>query len=68
MDNVEDRVATLEGRILEQSMRIDHVRDTATSIDASLYRHFDSIDRKLNWSLGIAIATLIGMFGQCLKH
>ena len=48
MDSIEERVATLEGRTLEQSMRIDDVREALSSLEARMDRRFEQLEQRLD--------------------
>jgi uncharacterized coiled-coil protein SlyX len=48
VDSIEERVATLEGRTLEQSMRIDDVREALSSLEARMDRRFEQLERRLD--------------------
>ena len=46
MNSVEKRVASLEGRSLEQSMRIDDVRDALASLETRMDRRFEQLEQR----------------------
>ena len=46
MDNLDERVALLEGRITEQSMRIDDVREAVASLETRMDQRFAGIDQR----------------------
>jgi uncharacterized coiled-coil protein SlyX len=46
VDNLDERVALLEGRITEQSMRIDDVREAVASLEARMDRRLDQLDQR----------------------
>ena len=48
MDNVEERVAGLEGHVEEQSMRIDDVRRAVVSLEDRVGRFDDRVDRRFD--------------------
>jgi uncharacterized coiled-coil protein SlyX len=48
VDSIEERVATLEGRTLEQSMRIDDVREALSSLEARMDRRFEQLEQRLD--------------------
>jgi len=79
VDNVKERVTSLEGRMLEQSMRIDDVRDALTSLEARIDQRFGLIDRRFlaidgrldrmssqlsNLIIGVAVAAISGVLGM----
>jgi uncharacterized coiled-coil protein SlyX len=46
VDNLDERVALLEGRIAEQSMRIDDVREAVASLETRIDQRFAGIDQR----------------------
>jgi predicted nucleic acid-binding Zn-ribbon protein len=46
VDSIEERVATLEGRTLEQSMRIDDVREAVSRLEARIGSLEERFDRR----------------------
>ena len=55
VDSIEERVATLEGRTLEQSMRIDDVREAVSrlevrigSLEERFDRRFEQLEQRLD--------------------
>jgi uncharacterized coiled-coil protein SlyX len=48
VDRFEERVASLEGRTQEQTMRIDDVRDAVTSLEARMDRRFEQLEVRLD--------------------
>jgi len=46
VDNLDERVALLEGRITEQSMRIDDVREAVASLETRMDQRFAGIDQR----------------------
>ena len=48
MEDLDERVALLEGRIGEQSMRIDDVREAMASLEARFDRRFEHLEQRLD--------------------
>ena len=48
MDSVEERVASLEGRLLEHSMRIDDVREALASLETRMDRRFEQLEQRMD--------------------
>ena len=61
MDSVEDRVASLEGRVLEQSMRIDDVREALVSLETRMDRRFEQLEQRLDQRLASVDARFLGI-------
>jgi tetrahydromethanopterin S-methyltransferase subunit G len=70
VSEVPERVAFLEGRVEEQVMRIDDVREAVDSLERRIDRleervdrRFDSIDARLGRMNGVLIAMLLAIVG-----
>ena len=48
MESVEERVGLLEGRVGEQSMRIDDVRDAVASLEARMDRRLEQLEQRMD--------------------
>ena len=48
MESLEDRVALVEGRIGEQSMRIDDVREAVASLEARIDRRLEQFEQRMD--------------------
>lgn len=48
MENLEERVAVVEGRIGEQSMRIDDVREAVASLEARIDRRLEQFEQRMD--------------------
>jgi len=66
-----ERIAWVEGRLEEQTMRIDDVRDAIKSLDERMDRRFDSLDRKIDshfkWVVGVVVAAFGTVAGLILR-
>jgi hypothetical protein len=67
-----ERVAWMEGRVEEQTMRIDDVRSAIKSLEERMDRRFDSLDRKIDGQfklfLGVVVAALGTVASLVLRH
>jgi hypothetical protein len=67
-----ERIAWVEGRVEEQTMRIDDVRDAIKSFDERMDRRLDSLDRKIDshfkWVVGVVVAGFGTIAGLILRH
>ena len=79
MAELGERVAWVEGRVEEQTMRIDDVRDAIRSLEERMDRRFsgvdgrfDSLDRKIDshfkWLVGVVVAAFGTVAGLILGH
>jgi hypothetical protein len=48
VDSIDERVALLEGRVVEQSMRVDDVRDALTRLEERMDRRFEQLEQRLD--------------------
>jgi predicted nuclease with TOPRIM domain len=74
-----ERVAWVEGKLEEQAMRVDDIRDALRSLEErmdrrfeGLERRFDSLDRKIDSHfklfLGVVVAAFGTVAGLILRH
>jgi hypothetical protein len=67
-----ERIAWVEGKVEEQTMRIDDVRDAIKSFDERMDRRLDSLDRKIDshfkWVVGVVVAGFGTIAGLILRH
>ena len=72
MAELGERVAWMEGRVEEQTMRIDDVRSAIKSLEERMDRRFDSLDRKIDGQfklfLGVVVAALGTVASLVLRH
>ena len=48
MAELGERIAWVEGRLEEQTMRVDDVRDAIKGLDERIDRRFESVDRRFD--------------------
>ena len=48
MIRIQERIAVAEGRVEEQAMRIDDVREALGSLEARMDRRFDGVERRFD--------------------
>jgi len=60
---IEERVAMLEGRVIEQSEMFSEIRVALGRLEARVDRRFDRLESRVatdfRWTVGIQITTLI---------
>jgi uncharacterized coiled-coil protein SlyX len=64
---VEERIAVLEGRVMEQSNTFDSIRDVNAGLVremALLNARMDRLDQRIVWMMGMQMTTLLAMLAS----
>ena len=64
MDSIDERVALLEGRVVEQSMRVDDVRDALTRLEERMDRRFEQLEQRLDQRFTLIDARFLTIDGR----
>lgn len=79
MESVEERMAYVEGRIEEQGIAMNDMRDATVRLEDRMERRFEAVDRRFDrledrmsryfmWQVGIQITTLTAVVVALLSR
>lgn len=79
MGTLDQRVAFVEGRIEEQSVVVNGLRDAIAGLEERMDRRFEAVDRRLDgldhkidqrfaWLVGIQVTTLVAIVAALLAR